>query len=495
MASSASCIADAKNSTASQRSFNADTGFIDSLRDLGISTPAEDRILVRKALECAPLKTKPYMTTWGWNETSPESLMDYNYGPPTFDNTTSATFQARAANYFGNTMIRYRIETAFKGTGVSFQSVNWTASDFTPIDDIAIANADTNLLFLQNRVKYPVPVVDPWFNALIAERTSDGFPSVSSEYLYSSGSPVLVLGCTEQYAICGISQCTDLGSLPEIMDQILASRMKMNKQQTALAVHLTKILAMCRLQLIWNTVDTTFLLADNNLLTANIVSAPLPPDQWKKEVANWLRVMRVIIQQLTLDYATGPPTDAVYIDKPSPGTPEHDLCNSKITKSSKHSSFSVLGLVIIYVIGGAIIALDLLAPTIHKWLLRKRNPHVQHSWVQDDFLHLQQRAFEEAGIGTWKEKEKSIPTTEPGTDFKPLPNTFYTDRQASSKRTNKPKHRTPISTPSAKPLPPLPPSRTQDSNSIARIHHLEAQVTAISAQLQGLTAQKERHAA
>lgn len=113
--------------------------------------------------------------------------------------------------------------------------------------------------------------------------------------------------------------------------------------------------------------------------------------------------MTAILQQAIIDYAVGPPNTITtwdqFLDKPSPGTLEHDLCSQQITRNPEYASFSVLGLVITFLIGGLIIILDFLTPVIHRIRMhrrRKRDANAPDWWDLNDFLRLQERLLEKS---------------------------------------------------------------------------------------------------
>lgn len=57
-----------------------DTGFIDSHHDLGVNTPAEDRVLFRMITSCAPLRTEGFKRSAPRND-SELNFTYYSYGP------------------------------------------------------------------------------------------------------------------------------------------------------------------------------------------------------------------------------------------------------------------------------------------------------------------------------------------------------------------------------------------------------------------------------
>lgn len=80
-----------------------DTGFIDSMHDLGINSPPEDRFLFRSMLECAPLRHEGYSENLTMpsrnNETSPGRFIRYNLGIQVDSNLSTYEYTAEPPGY------------------------------------------------------------------------------------------------------------------------------------------------------------------------------------------------------------------------------------------------------------------------------------------------------------------------------------------------------------------------------------------------------------
>ncbi|KKY16375.1 hypothetical protein UCDDS831_g07054 [Diplodia seriata] len=78
-------------------------------------------------------------------------------------------------------------------------------------------------------------------------------------------------------------------------------------------------------------------------------------------------------------------------------------------------NFSLLGLALIYTIGGSIILASwLLEPIVGCWQKRRGADYARLEWCANDTLHLQRLAHEELGFGTWTDCDREIPVTEKG---------------------------------------------------------------------------------
>ncbi|KAL9620020.1 MAG: hypothetical protein Q9160_005397 [Pyrenula sp. 1 TL-2023] len=398
-------------------------GALDTQKDLGLNTVPRDRMTVQKVLSCAVLRTDPYITTWGFND-SMDTWLDFNFGyshkagynPEEGDARTSghvsadrrATFRLRSLAYFHAQQAQsVTIRTAFLGQPLPI-------STFDPVPAFNRSDADVSLIFLQNRMGYREPVTDPWFNATQ--------PLQSDSPYYASALPwsVGVLGCTEQYRFCNPreSVCSDLLGLNQIRVPEISQKIRLNSQQAALVGHFAHLFPLITLHNLWNIFPPTYLRARSFSGNQEFQAVSLPPDQWKEEVKNWVSTMRIALQHALIDYpsrsrSTGISADS-QLTQVKTQSPEHDLCLKQLRSDQDHTSFSVLAIVLIYTIGGLIIIVDFGMPLLHKLRMRtrwKRNPAATDAWVLDDFIHWQQRAFQGAGLGDWTGLHHSVPVT------------------------------------------------------------------------------------
>lgn len=89
-------------------------------------------------------------------------------------------------------------------------------------------------------------------------------------------------------------------------------------------------------------------------------------------------------------------------------------CNNQIVRNNAYTSFSVLALSLILGFGGFAILSSLWLETIVGWIQTRvnRGTYQKLSWNLDGALQLQRMAFEEAGLGTWKNCASEIPLLE-----------------------------------------------------------------------------------
>ena len=131
----------------------------------------------------------------------------------------------------------------------------------------------------------------------------------------------------------------------------------------------------------------------------------LPDNQWITEVSSWFAVSLAKLQQKTVQYATRSPytSDALQLTGPL-NKEQANMCKNQIIRSqSGTTSFSMLGISIILVLGGILIMSSLVIDMLVGWIRRKFhwNEHRSLQWTLDEKLQLQRLAYEEAGQGRW----------------------------------------------------------------------------------------------
>jgi hypothetical protein len=87
-----------------------DSGFLDSNDDLGLNTPQNQRFTYRRVLQCAPLRTEGFKSTY--NTSQDKSYTTYHYGLPLMGNITSnRTYE------YSNDWVSERLRYQDEGTG------------------------------------------------------------------------------------------------------------------------------------------------------------------------------------------------------------------------------------------------------------------------------------------------------------------------------------------------------------------------------------------
>lgn len=110
----------------------------------------------------------------------------------------------------------------------------------------------------------------------------------------------------------------------------------------------------------------------------SFLQSPLPDNQWVLELSSWFQVGLASIQQTVLEYATGPldPGQTGVIVRPNASDAlGQRLCKSKwIRNSGQVQSFSILGMTLIFALGGLIIAIS--------WAMESAVGGMQRRWAR-----------------------------------------------------------------------------------------------------------------
>ena len=142
----------------------------------------------------------------------------------------------------------------------------------------------------------------------------------------------------------------------------------------------------------------------------------MPSNQWKYELSNWFEASLARLQLGVTEYAVGP-TDIVpgmTVINPNSGDLGAAMCKQQLSKNTQGTvSFSVVGIVIIFVVGGAIMILSFILEGTVAWLQDrfKRSSHRRINWVSDSFFQLQRMAYEKSSMGEWDRLHSNVPIT------------------------------------------------------------------------------------
>jgi hypothetical protein len=220
-----------------------------------------------------------------------------------------------------------------------------------------------------------------------------------------------VIACAEQHQVCHRHTCTKLASYNETFSSL-----------RGLSMVQEGILQRISFANVFTGVATVIYGRSASALRASETEAPatfqgsLPSNQWEIEVSSWFNTSLAMLQNVLREYAS--PTNILpgtYIQQPESAI-DRGLCyNQKTRETSGTTSFSVLGLAIILVVGTLLILISLVLETVTGWIGIKS----YSSWVLDDKLHLQRMAFEARGV-RWTNIEGIVPVTEAGERFPAL---------------------------------------------------------------------------
>ena len=341
-----------------------DTGFINSHFDLGINAPPENRFLLRFVAECAPLLTDRY--TRVQKSAAIGTLINILYGPTRRDFNSGATYQypnATTPNNIDYGIFDYVLD------------VESTAFGWTPIPELHVTDGDVIVLFLSsNNIWFLNKTADPWYSAQeLVEYLLVGNNQIP---LYAHDDAVRALGCRERFQFCnpnlpGNSSCTPLTS---------------SRQAFQLGFQLWQDLTQ-QAYFNWSTsffnigIDTTVsIIGTAALQSRNTLSDGIqwfiPDNQWELEVENLFKVSLASLQRSVVDQAMGPADPALLPMLKRPNTPEEQkVCANQKIRSYSYASINVLGLVIIFAIGGLIIVMSFALPIIVRWIQKRQNSY------------------------------------------------------------------------------------------------------------------------
>jgi hypothetical protein len=377
-----------------------DTGHIDTHDTIGINAKPSDRLKYRRITTCAVLNDTYHVSGWNGSVTSTTAerreaaTAEAFYGPSLYKETNWTYAYSNFASFYDNfsaqvtTPYQLDSERAF-----ALADPQYSTSDFEPIAELAQEAADLTLLFLSFTGTYMGQVDDPWFSAHQPGSFASGLPFLQTRY--SRDTAISTLGCTEQHEFCTHDNiCTGLGGY----DQVQNSKVFINALSPYQNATFDRMLRAVSFSSLPHVVEnlaltTTPMLASNETLSGGsgaFVSKPLPETQWQREITFWHSISMAQLQQTIVEWATGQiapqPQEFPYLVQPIEAQ-DIWFCNNVMVPSNVYSSFSLVSVIVIVVIGTMIIiasfTINSIAAAISKCLGR---PKPRVDWDQDDLL-------------------------------------------------------------------------------------------------------------
>jgi hypothetical protein len=285
------------------------------------------------------------------------------------------------------------------------------ASDFNPVPDFRVSNADVTLISIFNKAVYKGKVDDALFNAQIAAEDSKQFYVPTNDFA--------VLGCTEQYQFCEpkSKKCTDLSGLYAVQKAVERGDIALSKRQKATYSIVWESAWGMAMQWTIKLLNSRVLLAQDWVFTAIATgSSALPSEQWQHESFNLHNLSLAMFQHRLGQYAA-PDTFEI-----SPGVGADDqlvtptdpdmleLCKRQRILSAQHYSVSVLGMAIIISVGSLLILLDQCMETLwFRYFNARLRLAPRAEWTQTGTLQLHRQVLEARGIGNWDRKNHDFP--------------------------------------------------------------------------------------
>ena len=255
-----------------------------------------------------------------------------------------------------------------------------------------------------NNVRYSTPVADLWFAAELGPiNATSAYRNISFQF-YRSDEPVRTLACVQQYQFCNPSlkhdeSCTPLQGILEATRIAASTIFSKSEDRNGFLWSLAAIMNMAN-----GFTELTAFLRGGSLLASDCVSNlgqdGLPSNQWELELEHWFKFTLADLQRAILDQATGPVTsEARSFHSPPTPAEAQAICGSQKIRSDSYTSFNVLGLTIMFSIGGLIMVISACLPTATARMQRHKRPFASIEWVTNDTLQLQRLVHEAVGAG------------------------------------------------------------------------------------------------
>ncbi|TRX91982.1 hypothetical protein FHL15_007079 [Xylaria flabelliformis] len=413
-----------------------DTGFLDSNDHFGLNSPANQRIRWRHVLHCAPLQTAGYTT----EVIAPnDSYTLYHYGAyGVGEEYRNYTYRASSLNVvyhnsdkkvtYANHLIESIRADVKNGTTYS------AGSDFVPIDSLFRDDADTHVSFLSgNGVTYSEPSTDEWYRVAKEPSTVLWIGANQQTYLeaYLPLEPASPMGCADQYQFCntGIEGDDGCGPLASLRDAVAGAAPLFNTTYAEFSNYEAESEPGSLLAYFGNvffTFDITVesiisQLGGQGLLSHRTLNAaiqgPIASNQWQLDFIHLWEVSLASTQTAFIDTAVGPADEtlrSLWTDYAT--SKANKLCNSQKIRSTAYGSFSLFGLLFIFILGILLILTSYLLQPVSKFLCEKKGykTYAHLEWTTNAALQLQRLAQEEIGMGTWSKCLDTIPATRKG---------------------------------------------------------------------------------
>lgn len=406
-----------------------DTGLLSSHDDLGLNAAVQDRIWYRKRTSCAVLNDARFVSDWknipATADSPAKRVVDAYYGPnPLADRNATFSFSE---------WDQYYSFDQYSDTDPYQIDIEWAAandeeeltSDFIPIPEIALADADTTLVFLSFSKMYEAAVDDPWFSAHKAVPYPPRKNQDINGTVFKREKPVSTLGCSEQHQIC-ITANASSSSSPETCTSMVGSRQIWGSPNGIKTMNLNARQYTTYLRVFQAAVESLFpfvlkqlaqrdppLLARRQI--QGIVGLGLPDNQWQLEIDYWHAIAMAHLQRTVVAYGTGEFAASTAYINISTDPSDQWLCQNLIVRGSSYQSFSVFALVLVLVLGLLFVVAGATVGDLVRRAQRKAGSGIdwQEEWTANGFLVMQSLLYERDGVGVWSQCH-GIPICGPG---------------------------------------------------------------------------------
>ena len=291
----------------------------------------------------------------------------------------------------------------------------YSSSSWQPVPELEVPNADISAFWLEQQgIGYFTPVKDPWF---LAEHPVTSRTPAGVRKIYTIEVPVHALVCTQQYQFCNPSleknaSCTPLMGMSRAARTASKTIFANSPNHDRFLWNLYAIVNNAGFREIVTALKEGALLASDYSNTLGQFG--LPDNQWELELQHWFGIMLAALQGSILEQATGPSIpEATSFHSPPVTAGERAACTNLKIRSDSYTSFNVLGLILIFSIGGLIMLISACLPSLVARMQRNK-PFASLEWVTNDTLQLQRLAHEAVGAGDWEGACDDYPRTQRG---------------------------------------------------------------------------------
>ncbi|KAF7553351.1 hypothetical protein G7Z17_g3704 [Cylindrodendrum hubeiense] len=383
--------------------FTMETQYLDSHKDFGINAPKDDRINMKRITTCAPLNINNF--TKIHNGTLPGEEITSVY----FGRSANSLQTYNVSNYQFTAKPGYNLD--YYGNGTAY------GATFEPISELQHDDADVSIILFNNNGIFiqgeDGACTDPMFSATKIRINTD------PDY-YLADNLITGIGCIDQYSFSNpvSGEYTKLASWQDASKNATFVD-GLSRRQFAAYITLgssqgypggigidTRILS------------SEALRAKKHPGLVFYLQAPIPNDQWKKEVEYWFKIGLAKMQLLPLKVAMGPPDPTIPgLDNILPllSAGQDDLvdmiCSSQKVHNPDFKNLHRFGTIVLVVVGGLLILVPALVTRLLISRLRKRDNAL--AWSAYGQLQLQRMAAEGAGVHGWKGLEDEVPFLDP----------------------------------------------------------------------------------
>lgn len=234
--------------------------------------------------------------------------------------------------------------------------------------------------------------------------------STRLEVCSSTDKFVVPIACTERYQIRNprTNTCTPLVAQRQLNSASSKVDVGLNEQQKDVVARLSFASLFTSIYMNVHSQGSTALLA-NDFVT-DLRQYPIPSNQWTLEAKFWFSTGLAHFQHALQEYATGPTNIRRGLQMIFPESQtEKAMCKNQIVNDSQSTTrFSILGLILVFALGGFLILLGLFVDLLVGWLQNwfKWGTARQKLWVRGDKLMLQRQMFVQMGLGKWEEESE-----------------------------------------------------------------------------------------